>query len=412
MSNAQPHVVEAAPPAASHAPSAPGIAVSVLMPAYNEAPNLVEIVPRTLRVLAAIDPAYEILVVDDGSHDGTAALMTELGKHHPELRLLRLRRNFGKSTALQAGFDHARGEVIVLMDADGQDQPEEIPKLLRALDDGVELATGRRALRHDRFVKRHTSRALQPRDRHGHRRPGRGLQQRPQGDEARGDEPARALRRAAPVHPGARAVGRVQDRRGRGRARVAAARRDEVRPRALLARVPRPADRQVHHHLHGPAVPPVRRRGGRVLADRRRAARLDVRRPAHGRRGRRAPRAAGGDPPDAGGHPAHEPRPDRGADRAPQARPRPGHRAPARRAVTGGRLRAAGYRRADGDVRDALLAAEEVVPLVLVGLERQEALDRARPLDEDVRIRRVAMERPQQHDADEHGGERGPEQDP
>jgi glycosyltransferase involved in cell wall biosynthesis len=158
MSNAQPHVVEAAPPAASHAPSAHGIAVSVLMPAYNEAPNLVEIVPRTLRVLASITPLHELLLIDDGSQDETVALMTELGKHHPELRLLRLRRNFGKSTALQAGFDHARGEVIVLMDADGQDQPEEIPKLLQALDDGVELATGRRARRHDRFVKRHTSR--------------------------------------------------------------------------------------------------------------------------------------------------------------------------------------------------------------------------------------------------------------
>jgi glycosyltransferase involved in cell wall biosynthesis len=158
MSDVAPSVAEAAPPAAAHAPDPDRLAVTVLMPAYNEAPNLAEIVPRTIRVLEGIVPSYEIVVVDDGSRDGTPELMAELGKDHPELRLLRLRRNYGKSTALQAGFDHARGEVIVLMDADGQDQPEEIPRLIQALDDGLDLATGRRAQRSDRFVKRQTSR--------------------------------------------------------------------------------------------------------------------------------------------------------------------------------------------------------------------------------------------------------------
>jgi glycosyltransferase involved in cell wall biosynthesis len=158
MSHIHPTVAEPAPAAADHLPTGDRIAVSVVMPAFNEAPNLVEVVPRTLRVLASVARAYELVVVDDGSHDGTAELMAELGKQHAELRLLRLRRNYGKSTALQAGFDHTRGDVIVLMDADGQDQPEEIPKLLRALDGGLELATGRRAQRSDRFVKRHSSR--------------------------------------------------------------------------------------------------------------------------------------------------------------------------------------------------------------------------------------------------------------
>ena len=154
----QPIVVEPAPPAAAHLPDTDRLDVSVLMPAYNEAPNLVEVVPRTLRVLQSRGLTYEVVVIDDGSHDGTAELVAELGRTHPELRLLRLRRNYGKSAALQTGFDHARGAVIVLMDADGQDQPEEIPKLLAALDGGLELATGRRATRNDRFVKRHTSR--------------------------------------------------------------------------------------------------------------------------------------------------------------------------------------------------------------------------------------------------------------
>ena len=159
MSHVHPTVADAAPSAAAaQLPDGERIAITVLMPAYNEAPNLAEIVPRTLRMLASVSPLHEVVVIDDGSHDGTAQVMAELGQDHPELRLLRLRRNYGKSTALQAGFDHAQGDVIVLMDADGQDQPEEIPNLLRALDEGLDLATGRRAHRNDRFVKRHTSR--------------------------------------------------------------------------------------------------------------------------------------------------------------------------------------------------------------------------------------------------------------
>ena len=133
-------------------------AISVIMPAYNEAPNLAVVVPRTLDVLDGIPGHHEVLVVDDGSHDGTPELMSELRKNRPNVRYLRLRRNYGKSTALQAGFERARGDVVVLMDADGQDRPEEIPKLVRALDEGLDLATGRRVLRNDRMVKRHTSR--------------------------------------------------------------------------------------------------------------------------------------------------------------------------------------------------------------------------------------------------------------
>ena len=134
------------------------LGLTVIMPALNEAPNLVDVVPRIGAVFATHPGGFEILVVDDGSTDGTVEVMTELGKHHPQLRLVRLRRNYGKSTALQAAFERARGDVVVLMDADGQDRPEEIPKLLAGLDEGLDLATGRRVRRNDRVVKRHTSR--------------------------------------------------------------------------------------------------------------------------------------------------------------------------------------------------------------------------------------------------------------
>jgi glycosyltransferase involved in cell wall biosynthesis len=143
-------------PGAAEADQALGI--TVIMPAFNEAPNLADVVPRTAAALSGVENGFEILVVDDGSTDGTAEVMAELAKHQPEVRLLRLRRNYGKSTALQAGFERARGDVVVLMDADGQDRPEEILKLLHALDEGLDLATGRRVRRSDRAVKRHTSR--------------------------------------------------------------------------------------------------------------------------------------------------------------------------------------------------------------------------------------------------------------
>jgi glycosyltransferase involved in cell wall biosynthesis len=128
------------------------------MPAYNEADNLAELVPETAASLRATGLTFEVIVVDDGSTDGTRDLMHEL--EGGEVVNLRLRRNAGKSAALDAGLAHAQGEYIVLMDADGQDDPRQIPRLLDALiaDDGVDLVTGRRAVRHDRLVKRVTSR--------------------------------------------------------------------------------------------------------------------------------------------------------------------------------------------------------------------------------------------------------------
>jgi Glycosyltransferases involved in cell wall biogenesis len=132
--------------------------VSVILPAYNEAENLGPVVSEILEHLGATTLKFEILIVDDGSQDDTRRVASDLAHQHEQVRLLRLRRNLGKSYAVQIGLHEATGHQIVLMDADGQDDPGAIPALLRALDGGVALVTGRRDVRHDRFVKRATSR--------------------------------------------------------------------------------------------------------------------------------------------------------------------------------------------------------------------------------------------------------------
>jgi glycosyltransferase involved in cell wall biosynthesis len=131
--------------------------ISMVVPALNEAENLVETIPQAIDVLEGMNVDYEVLVIDDGSTDNTPQVMRQLCATHPQLRSIRLRRNAGKAAALSIGFDLAEHDVFVMMDADGQDEPREIPMLVAALDEGFDLVTGRRATRHDRFLKRHTS---------------------------------------------------------------------------------------------------------------------------------------------------------------------------------------------------------------------------------------------------------------
>lgn len=133
-----------------------GCDVSVLLPAFNEADNLPEVVAALVRALDAIGRSWEVVLVDDGSTDGTRSVMKELRSE--QVRYIRLRRNAGKSAALSIGLGHVAGRAVVLMDADGQDDPAEISHLLAELDGGVDLVTGRRAVRNDRLVKRATSR--------------------------------------------------------------------------------------------------------------------------------------------------------------------------------------------------------------------------------------------------------------
>jgi glycosyltransferase involved in cell wall biosynthesis len=112
-------------------------------------------------VQAALDPLggeWEAVLVDDGSTDGSFAALTRLHARAPNVRVVRLRRNFGKAAALAAGFRQSRGDVIVTLDADGQDDPAEIPRLLAKLDEGFDLVSGWKTKRRDPWRRRLLSR--------------------------------------------------------------------------------------------------------------------------------------------------------------------------------------------------------------------------------------------------------------
>ncbi|MBK8231815.1 MAG: glycosyltransferase family 2 protein [Candidatus Eisenbacteria bacterium] len=130
------------------------VGITVLIPAYNEAESLRELIPAVDAVLRPATARYEILVVDDGSTDGTSDVATELRAQYPQVGVLTLRRNFGKSAALNTGFHQARGAYVITMDADLQDDPNEIPGLIAALESGgYDLVSGWKRKRHDPITK-------------------------------------------------------------------------------------------------------------------------------------------------------------------------------------------------------------------------------------------------------------------
>ena len=129
-------------------------AISVVIPLFNEEPNLVELKERLDAVLPTVAARYEIVFVDDGSRDGGYGTLRDLHAADPShTRIIKFRRNFGKSAALAAGFDAARFDVVLTMDADLQDLPEEIPKLLEKLGKGADLVSAWRLKRIDPITK-------------------------------------------------------------------------------------------------------------------------------------------------------------------------------------------------------------------------------------------------------------------
>ncbi|HEY3136200.1 MAG TPA: glycosyltransferase family 2 protein [Blastocatellia bacterium] len=132
--------------------------ISVVVPLFNERDSLDELYQRLTNVLAELAPRYEIIFVDDGSEDRSVKKLREFKALNRSVRYIRFRRNFGKSAALAAGFRVARYEVIATMDADLQDIPEQLPLLLKKLDEGYDLVSGWRHRRRDRLTRRIASR--------------------------------------------------------------------------------------------------------------------------------------------------------------------------------------------------------------------------------------------------------------
>jgi glycosyltransferase involved in cell wall biosynthesis len=130
--------------------------VSVVVPLYNEASTVGALYQQVAEALS--DVRWEIVYVDDGSTDTSYAELAQLHADHSNVRVVRLRRNFGKAAALSAGFGEARGEVIVTIDADLQDDPAEIPNLLAKLDEGYDLVSGWKCTRRDPLTRRVFSR--------------------------------------------------------------------------------------------------------------------------------------------------------------------------------------------------------------------------------------------------------------
>ncbi|HKO96206.1 MAG TPA: glycosyltransferase family 2 protein [Pyrinomonadaceae bacterium] len=128
--------------------------LSVIVPLYNERLSLEEFYQRLSTVLVNLAVEYEIIFVDDGSTDGSLETLRGLRGIDRAVRYIRLRRNFGKSAALAAGFRSARHKIVITMDSDLQDLPEELPLLLNKLDEGFDLVCGWRHSRHDRLTKR------------------------------------------------------------------------------------------------------------------------------------------------------------------------------------------------------------------------------------------------------------------
>lgn len=131
--------------------------VSVVIPMYNEEDSLRELFAQIVRVLAELEKRFEVIFIDDGSTDTSAEIVKELNAQDARAKLIEFRKNYGKAAGLAAGFDMAQGEFVITMDADLQDDPAEIPNLLNKLDEGYDLVSGWKKVRHDPFIKTQTS---------------------------------------------------------------------------------------------------------------------------------------------------------------------------------------------------------------------------------------------------------------
>jgi len=128
--------------------------VSFVIPVYNEEKNLQALYRELIAAGGALRGSYEIIFVDDGSSDGSFPALREIQARDPRVKIIRLRKNFGQTAALSAGFDHARGGIIITLDADLQNDPADAPLLVAKIDEGYDIVCGWRIKRKDKFVSR------------------------------------------------------------------------------------------------------------------------------------------------------------------------------------------------------------------------------------------------------------------
>ena len=133
-------------------PVAPDI--SVVIPLYNEEESIPDLYTGLTAALDSYGRSYEVIIVDDGSRDRSFALLREIAQRDPRFIMIRLRRNFGQTAAFSAGFKQARGEVVITMDADLQNDPRDVPLLMAKMEEGYDIVSGWRKDRQDRFWDR------------------------------------------------------------------------------------------------------------------------------------------------------------------------------------------------------------------------------------------------------------------
>jgi glycosyltransferase involved in cell wall biosynthesis len=128
--------------------------ISIVVPIYNEQDNINALYSAITGAMQQMKCAYELIMVDDGSNDGSYALLAILAKEDPSLKLIRFRRNFGQTAAMAAGFDAASGNIIIPMDGDLQNDPKDIPLLVDKINEGFDVVSGWRKDRKDTFITR------------------------------------------------------------------------------------------------------------------------------------------------------------------------------------------------------------------------------------------------------------------
>lgn len=133
-----------------------GIDISVVVPVYNEEENLPILISQIAQVLESLGESYEMIFVDDGSKDGSRKILKEMASQYPQIHILGFKKNCGETVAIAAGLKETRGEIVITMDADLQNDPKDIPRMLENLKD-YDMVSGWREKREDPWIKRITS---------------------------------------------------------------------------------------------------------------------------------------------------------------------------------------------------------------------------------------------------------------